>query len=226
MLTLTRRSAVAALLLSAATPLLAQSSQPLAMTILVYEAGPAWKAGRPVVEQDLGPHLGYIADGFSAGAVIAYGTEDSTSVVRGYYILKTSDAKDVEAFVASDPGIRSGVLTRAETHAWQVVLNGFAPQDDGQSYAILRMKPGANWVAGKSLTEQDIGAHFQYMTDNAKTGLVIAAGPDASGQEGWYVLHGEKAAMDALVADDPAVKSGLLKPVLAGWNVIALQATH
>ena len=64
------------------------------------------------------------------------------------------------------------------------------------------------------------------MTEQAKAGVVLAAGPDGSGQEGWYVLRGDPAMLQQLLAGDPGTKSGVLKPVLVGWNVLGMQAAR
>lgn len=116
---LSRRLIVAAIAILPASSALAQeiASQPptpTAATILIYEAGPSWKAGQPVSAQDLAPHLGYVSKAFAEGRVIAYGTEDSQTVVRGYYVLRGAGVAD--AFAADDPGLRSPLYGRAGNH--------------------------------------------------------------------------------------------------------------
>ena len=198
---------------------------PTPMTIVVYEAGPAFKAGRPLNEQPLGPHLGYVAERFKAGDVVAYGTE-AGKTVRGYYVLKGAEPEVAKSFVVNDPGVTAHVLRPATSHVWQVIINGFSTSTPGQAFTILRMTPGPKWVKGKPLIEQDVQAHFGYMVAQAKAGVVIAAGPDGSGQQGWYVLNGDVAAANRLLADDPGTRSGVLKPVVVAWNVIAMQPTR
>jgi hypothetical protein len=86
------------------------------------------------------------------------------------------------------------------------------------------MQPGPNWVKGKPLMEQDIKTHFNYMIEQAQAGVVIAAAPDASGQEGWYILRGPKATVDKILAGDPGMKNGVLTPVVVSWSLINMQA--
>jgi hypothetical protein len=214
---------VAIMALAGVTSALGQAApQPTPLTIVIDEAGPAWKHGRPFAEQNLGPHFGYVASLFKRGKIIAYGTE-AGDVVRGYYLLSGS-GKDVAAsFVGNDPGVKEGVLKPAETHIISALVNAIPAKEDNQAYTILRMQPGPKWVEGKPLAEQDTNAHFGFMIEQAKVGIVIAAAPDASGQEGWYILRGDKTVAAKLLASDPATKSGVLKPIVLGWNVVGMQ---
>lgn len=196
---------------------------PTPMTIMIYEAGPAWKAGRPMQEQGLGPHLAYVGGLFSRGRLVAYGPQ--ADAVRGYYVLAGGDPASASRFVADDPAIKARIFKAEAPHAWAVLIDGFRAKEPDQAYAILRMQPGPNWAAGKTLSGQDVSAHFAYMADKAKAGVVVAAGPDGSGQEGWYVVRGDRAAIDGLLAADPGVKGGVLKPVVVTWNVLDMQAS-
>lgn len=217
------RVLVAIMALAGVTPGLAQTApQPTPMTIVIDEAGPAWQQGRPLAEQNLGPHLGYVAGLFQSGKVIAYGTE-AGDVVRGYYILSGNGAAVGSSFVGNDPAVKAGVLKATETHFIGALVNAIPNKENDQAYTILRMQPGPNWVKGKPLSEQDTKAHFGFMMEQTKAGIVIAAAPDASGQEGWYILRGDKTVAARLLDSDPGTKSGVLKPIVLGWNVIGMQ---
>lgn len=201
----------------------AQSApQPVPMTIVIHEAGPAWKPGKPPQEQDLDPHFGYVGEIFKQGRLIAYGTQ--TDAVRGYYILNTADPAKVKAFVDGDPAIKKGVLKAAGTLGWGVLINAFATNQKGESFFLMRYKPGASWMKGKPLTEQNTSAHFGYITEQTKKGVVVAGGPKSTADEGIYVIRAaDKAAANAFIAADPGVASGVFKPVALGWSVIAMQ---
>src|SRR5881227_3706552 len=96
--------------------------QPTPMTIVIDEAGPAWQQGRPFAEQNLGPHLGYVAGLFHSGKIIAYGTE-AGDTVRGYYILAGSGPAVASVFVGNDPGVKAGGLKSTETHVIGALVN-------------------------------------------------------------------------------------------------------
>lgn len=210
-----------------ATSAMAQSAPPpTMMTIVVDEAGPAWKRGRPLEEQNMGPHLGYVAELFKAGKVVAYGTQGETNEVRGFYVLAGSEPGVAQSFIGNDPGVRDGVLKNASRIGWAVAVDAFVPAAAGEKYSILRYRAGPKWAKGKSVSEQDISAHFGYMIEQSKRGVVVAAGPSLAGDDGLYVVRGEKAAVSALIASDPGVVNGIFKPEIIAWNVLAMQASR
>jgi hypothetical protein len=216
--------AAIALASSITTDSRAQSAPPPSpMTIVIYEAGLAWKEGKPPAEQNMGLHFAYVGELFKAGKVVAYGPQ--TDAVRGFYVLAGAEPSVADSFIKGDPSVKTGVLKPASRLSWGVAVNGFAPDKKGESYFIMRYAAGPNWVKGKTLTEQAIGPHFGYMIEQAKKGVVIAAGPSMAGDEGLYVVRGSKAGVDALIAADPGVKDGLFKPQVFGWNVLAMQAS-
>ena len=69
------------LAVSAASSMAQGAPPPTMMTIVVDEAGPAWKRGRPLEEQNMGPHLGYVDGLFKTGKVIAYGAQGESTEV-------------------------------------------------------------------------------------------------------------------------------------------------
>lgn len=224
----TRRAALAAvtlaLCLAPASGFAQPSPPPAPMTLIIYGAGSAWKPGRPPAEQGLAPHIAYVARHFKAGQVIAYGTQ--VDAVRGYYLLAGGDPELASRFIAADPAVKARILKPEPSHRLSLVINGFVPKQEGAAYALLRMQPGAAWVRGKSLSQQNLGEHLAYMTAKAREGTVLAAALDGSDREGWYVVRGDKSAIDALLAGDPGVTSGVLKPSVIGWDLLDMQPTR
>jgi uncharacterized protein YciI len=213
---------IAAIAITVASIGAAVAQAPKPMTIVVHEAGSAWKVGKAAQEQDLGPHFGYVGEQFKAGRVVAYGTQ--ADAIRGYYVLNTADTAEIKAFVDNDPGVKSQVLKHTDTLGWGVLINGFAANKKDEGFYLLRYAPGRNWVKGKPLTEQNIKHHFGYITDLAQTGVVVAGGPRVGADEGFYVIRAkDKSAADAFIAADPGVTSGIFRPVALGWTVIAMQ---
>jgi uncharacterized protein YciI len=207
-----------------AAPAKAAESSAVPMTLVVYQAGPSWKQGQPPEQQNLGPHFGYVGKLFKEGRIVAFGPQ--TDAVLGYYVLRGSGSDIAKQFAAGDPGIKDNVFKMASELPWAVAVNGFAANVKDSTYFILRYKPGKNWVSGKPVTEQDIGAHFGYMVEQAKKGVVLAAGPSMAGDEGIYVVTGDKAAIKELIANDPGVKQGIFEPQTIGWNVLGMQAAQ
>jgi uncharacterized protein YciI len=215
------KAALTALCLTipAAAPAAAESA-PTPMTLVIYEAGTGWKQGEAPEKQNLGPHFGYVGDLFKAGKIVAFGPQ--TDAVRGYYVLLGAEPAVADEFVKNDPGFRENIFKPVAKLGWAVAVNAFQPNMKDHSYSILRYKPGANWVKGKTVTEQDIGAHFGYMVEQSTKGVVLAAGPSLAGDEGLYVVQGSKADIDKLVAGDSGVTSGIFAPQIIGWNVLGM----
>lgn len=190
------------------------------LTVVIYKAGAEYKPHVPP-EQQLAEHFGYVGQQFASGKLIAYGPR--TDIFRGLYILDTADTSASDAFVANDPGVKAHLLQVDEKLVWATVIHDFTRPTFSDSFFFLRLQPGAKWQTGKSLTEQAIGPHFEYMVAQAKAGLVLAAGPSATGDEGCYVVRATRSELDKLLADDPGEQSGLLKPLVLPWHVLKMQ---
>jgi uncharacterized protein YciI len=208
---------------TAIAPVMAETPQVTPMTIVIYEASTGWKQGVAPEKQDLGPHFGYVGGLFKEGKVIAFGPQ--TDAVRGFYVLKGADKSVADGFIAGDPGIKDDIFKPVARLGWGVAVNAFHENMKGDTFFILRYKPGPNWIKDKPVTEQDIGAHFGYMVEQAKKGTVLAAGPAMAGDEGLYVAKGSKADIYALMAADPGITAGIFAPEVFGWNVLGMQAT-
>ena len=203
---------------------LAQSApKPTPMTIVVYEAGPAWQADK-APEAQLGPHFAYVEAKLKEGTLVANGLQ--SDAFRGYYVVSSADPAVVKGYVDNDPAIKTHSLKIVEEIGWAVLIKAFSPTKAGDAHFILLYQPGKAWMTGKPMSEQAIGPHFSYMTEQAKSGVVIAAGPDLSADGGIYIVRvKDKASVDALLANDPGVASGIFAPVAIGWNVLNMHAT-
>lgn len=76
--------------------------------VVVYRPGPAWRAGRPVGEQDLRAHFHFMKALFDAGRLTLAGPflDDD----GGMAVFRARDRADAERTVASDPAVTSGVM--------------------------------------------------------------------------------------------------------------------
>ncbi|MGH9577915.1 MAG: YciI family protein [Terriglobales bacterium] len=81
---------------------------------------------------------------------------------------------------------------------------------------------GPNWIAGQPPEKQDLGEHFAYVERLFKSGMLLANGPTMDDFIGFYVYRTADAQEAAsLVANDPAVKKGVLKLVdTATWEIM------
>jgi uncharacterized protein YciI len=87
--------------------------------VLEYGPGPAWIRGRPPAHQNLKEHFDYVSRMQDEGRLLAAGPILGTE--HGRYLIVASSKADAEAFVARDPGARSGVLAPVSERPWRVV---------------------------------------------------------------------------------------------------------
>ena len=122
-MTLTRRFALTIAAALAATPAVAQTPPATSLYICIYRTGPAWKPGKPMSEQGLGPHGAYMKHLRDEGRLAAGGP--MIGVDGGLAILRAASPEEAKAIFAADPAITAGIFT-AEVRGW-------GPQfDDGK----------------------------------------------------------------------------------------------
>jgi uncharacterized protein YciI len=192
--------------------------------VVTYGPGPRWIPGKPIPEQDIGPHSKYMDAFVSRGVVFAGGPYDDS---HGIYLMKAKSAAEVSAITDSDPGVTGGVLT-AEAHPWTVLMNHFAgPAPEGSTYYMLTYDPGPRWEPGKHLNEQKTDAHFAYVSRRFDEGRVVLAGPMGDVDRGFYVILARSDdELQRFIGDDPGVQSGLFVAKSARWNVLFGRAAH
>lgn len=121
-----RRSGLLAAVLSAAllgaAPVLAEgppaTAAPAALPsfyVVLYAAGPAWKPGLPMAEQDLRPHGLYYKQLLDQGRVVGGGRFEGAD--SGMAILRAESLEEAQALIAADPAVTSGVFT-ADLRVW------------------------------------------------------------------------------------------------------------
>lgn len=87
-------------------------------------------------------------------------------------------------------------------------------------YFVFIHRPGKNWRQDQPLEQQPLSAHFQYMTALQRTGKLVLGGgfTDGAGALGVIKVSSLQEAQ-RLVADDPAVKDGLVVSEVHPWFV-------
>ena len=77
--------------------------------VLDYEHGPNWRAGLPLMEQDVSHHLAYVSGLFASGRLIGGGPILEKN--RGMYLIKTPHRAMAEGIVRDDPAVQAGVFS-------------------------------------------------------------------------------------------------------------------
>ncbi len=90
---------------------------------------------------------------------------------------------------------------------------------------LIIKRPRENFIETMTPEEGEImSAHFLYMQQKLKEGKVIIAGPVTTGEFGLSVLEveSEEEARE-ITANDPAVRSGIMKPAIYPYRVSLLR---
>jgi uncharacterized protein len=85
---------------------------------------------------------------------------------------------------------------------------------------LVIYRPGPAWLAGKPVSEQPLKEHGKYMLGLYEKGWMKLAGPLKDNAGGAVVLEvTDESQAKAVVAEDPAVKSGIFVYELHPWEL-------
>jgi uncharacterized protein YciI len=94
-----------------------QQEQTKATYLVIYRPGPAWLAGKSVLEQPLKEHGKYMLSLYIKGSMKLAGplTDDAGGAV----LLAVADESEAKTIVAADPAVKSGIFVY-EMHPWKL----------------------------------------------------------------------------------------------------------
>jgi uncharacterized protein YciI len=88
------------------------------------------------------------------------------------------------------------------------------------SYAAY-YEPGPNWLRGKSLKEQPLKTHVEYLVSLHERGKLSMGGPLADGSGGLVIFVAEDLEeVERMVLSDPAIEDGILIATVKKWSRI------
>jgi len=185
-----------------------------------YSAGPQWKPNLPPDKQDLGGHFGYVQKLFDEGTLLANGL---LADGRGFYVFAVADAAVMDAILAGDPGIDSGVLKLDAAASWLLAFDNLSAGPKDAKLFVVNYRPGPSWRPRKPLSEQDLGSHMSYVTGALGQGTLLGGGP-VDAHHGRYVISAaDDRAAAAWVDADPAVASGVFRGEIVRWQTFNRQ---
>ena len=96
-----------------------------------------------------------------------------------------------------------------------------SPQETATKMTYLVLyRPGPAWLTGKSVMEQPLKEHGKYMLSLYIKGSMKLAGPLTDNAGGAVLLEvSNEAEAKAIVANDPAVKSGVFVYEMHPWKL-------
>ena len=88
---------------------------------------------------------------------------------------------------------------------------------------LVVYRPGPAWLTGKSVMDQPLKEHGKYMLSLYIKGSMKLAGPLTDNAGGAVLLEvSDEAEAKAIVANDPAVKSGIFLYEMHPWKLVAM----
>jgi uncharacterized protein len=88
-----------------------------------------------------------------------------------------------------------------------------------ETYLVI-YRPGPTWLKGKSIFEQPLKEHGKYMLGLYIKGSMRLAGPLTDNAGGAVILVvREESEAKAIVAQDPAIKSGIFVSEMHPWKL-------
>jgi uncharacterized protein len=117
--------------------------------------------------------------------------------------------------------MRIGTLLMACVLCAAALAGAQADEPPAKSTYLVIYRAGPAWPPGKRLSELPLKEHGRYMLSLYAQGLLKFAGGFADDTGGAVVLEVvDQAQAEALVADDPAVKTGLFVHELHPWRLV------
>jgi len=90
-----------------------------------------------------------------------------------------------------------------------------------KSTFLVIYRPGPAWLPGKPVSEQPLKEHGRYMLSLYVKGSLKLAGPLGTDAGGAVMLEvADESEARAIVAEDPAVKSGIFVHEIHPWRVV------
>ena len=89
-----------------------------------------------------------------------------------------------------------------------------------QTFAII-YQPGPNWIKGRSIYEQDLYEHGQYMAKLLDQGHLQLGGPFSDSTGGMAIITARDADEAAnILKNDPSITKGVFVATVRPWNIV------
>ncbi len=93
-------------------------------------------------------------------------------------------------------------------------------QKQKQTFAII-YQPGPNWIKGRSIFEQNLMPHAQYMQKLLENGTLEMGGPFSDSTGGMAIVNVASAdEAQKILANDPSITMGIFTAALRPWYVV------
>ena len=228
---------------AAAQPTLAPQATPdRPPDVITYQfglirKGPKWTPERtPETQKIQEGHMANISRLAEAGSLVAAGPVEAAeaSDLRGIFVFKGVSRDEARKLADSDPAVQAGRLRLefldfvgtagiGRRYREERAKAGAAFKDEMVQYQLVLFKPGRHLQAGEVSENATLGQlRRSWMESLLKQGQVLLAGPFTGGgaYTGLFVMNaGSREAAEALIKEDPTVKTNRAAYEVHGWWV-------
>lgn len=199
--------------------------------------GPKWTPEQtPETQKIQEGHMANIRRLAEAGSLVAAGPVEAAegSDLRGIFVFKGVSREEAQKLADGDPAVQAGRLRLefldfvgtsgiGRRYREEKAKAGAAFKDEMVQYQLVLFKPGIHYKAEEQGENATLGQlRRTWMENLLKQGKVLLAGPFGGGgaYTGLFVLNaGSREAADALLKEDPTVKTNRAAYELHGWWV-------
>ena len=199
--------------------------------------GPKWTPEQtPETQKIQEGHMANIPRLAEAGSLVAAGPIEAPegSDLRGIFVFKGVSRAEAQKLADGDPAVQAGRLRLefldfvgtsgiGRRYREEKAKAGAAFKDEMVQYQLVLFKTGQHYKAEEQGENATLGQlRRTWMENLLKQGKVLLAGPFGAGgaYTGLFVLDaGSREAADALLKEDPTVKTNRAAYELFGWWV-------
>jgi uncharacterized protein YciI len=169
-------------------------------------------------------HMANIRKLAQEGKLVLAGPFLDNTPLRGVYVLKTQSMDEAKRWTLTDPAVQAGRLA-PEFHIWIQPTNTFSTPPESnpmENYALVIYNKGGNF---QPLNVPDIRPvilrHLAFLKSLRESGKMVVGGPfkDGTGDSlGLLIFATTPEEASQIVADDPFVLAGEVKPEVHPWT--------
>jgi len=112
------------------------------------------------------------------------------------------------------------VVAAATAGLRQVIAQTQPSAPQAETFAII-YQPGPNWIKGRSIYDQDLYAHGQYMAKLLEQSHLQLGGPFSDSSGGMAIITAKDADEAAsILKNDPSIAKGVFVATVRPWDVV------
>ena len=167
-------------------------------------------------------HMANIRKLYGEGKLLLAGPFMDETPLRGIFVFKTESLKEAQLWTGSDPAVKANRLA-PEIHTWIQPESTFGRPPESnpmESYTLVLYHPGDKPLPDHG-ADPLLQKHTEFLRSQREAGKLAAGAPFRDG--GWagstelLIFAAAPEETEQLVARDPLVQAGAVKPEFHPW---------